>query len=87
MNPDYPTLPLEQRVTDCAWFIAETEDGGKLLKLVPLAGTMTPQGAMKVPIGTAIELVFNEKGWENFQRDIGRGEKSKVVLAGGVNGH
>ena len=90
MNPETSVLPWEILLNNAAWFIDDLPDGGKRVKLVPLAVAMTPQGTQQVPVGTAVTIVFGEDGWERFQRDIAAGEKSKVIVAqpgNGLNGN
>lgn len=88
MSPDQtPILPMETVLNNAAWFIDDLPDGGKLLKLVPLAVAMTPQGPQQVPIGTAVSIAFNPDGWDRFQRDVAAGKKSPVVIASGLAGN
>jgi len=85
-RPEVPVTPWEISLKNCAWFISDIPDGGKQLKLIPVQAT--PQGMM--PLAPAIEVVFNQEGWERFQRDVETGTRgvSKVVLPQpGTNGH
>jgi hypothetical protein len=81
-----PVMPWEISLKNASWFIADHPDGGKVLKLVPIAPS--PQGM--VPLGVAVEVVFNKDGWEKFRADVQAGARgvSKVVIPQpGTNGH
>lgn len=85
-DSDVPVLPWEINLRSVAWFITDDADGGKLLKLVPIAPT--PQGM--APTGMAIEIHFDPAGWDKFMGDVSLGERhiSKVVVPQpGQKGH
>lgn len=86
MDSNVPVMPWEISLKNAGWFITDLPDGGKQLKLLPLAAS--PQGS--VPLGVAVEVVFDKNGWDKFCSDVNLGERlpSKVIVPQpGTNGH